>query len=122
LPYARFLTDLYGTVLVTSAETAQKNPGLARDFATALIAGTRYAVEHPDYAGQAIHAAVAADDPTVTAQVMTAMRPYVGDGRLDAARVMRGIAVLESAGMIKQDSLESEQLVAFNLMPEATVG
>jgi NitT/TauT family transport system substrate-binding protein len=57
LPYGDQMTDLYGNVVVARTDTDRD---LQRRFVRALHRGLRYAVDHPEEAGQIIHAAVAA--------------------------------------------------------------
>jgi NitT/TauT family transport system substrate-binding protein len=116
LPYARYLTDLYGSVLITTTALIRSNPDLVRRFSSALLRGVRYAVDNPDHAGKLVHAAVGTIDPGITAETMTLMKPYINGGGLTEARVMRGIAVLETAKLAKP-GLRPEQVVDFSLAP-----
>jgi NitT/TauT family transport system substrate-binding protein len=117
LPYSRYINDLYGTVIITTSQLADSRPDLVRDFVSALMQGTRYAVDHPAEAGKIIHAAVVADDADAAAETMTLMRPYVDTGALDEARVARALTVLEDATLVPAGSLQPDQLVRFDLGP-----
>jgi NitT/TauT family transport system substrate-binding protein len=118
LPYAKYLTDLYGSVLVTTTGLIRSNPDLVRRFSSALLRGVRYAVDNPDDAGRLVHAALPANDPAITAQTMALMKPYVSSGGLTETRVMRGIAVLETAGLARA-GLTPDRVVEFALTPAA---
>jgi NitT/TauT family transport system substrate-binding protein len=116
LPYAKYLTDLYGSVLITTTDLIRSNPDLVRRFSSALLRGVRYAVDNPDQAGRLLHAAVSTNDPAITAQTMTLMKPYITGGGLTPERVMRGIAVLETAGLAGA-GLTPDRVVDFSLTP-----
>jgi hypothetical protein len=60
------------------------------------------------------HSALAALDPDIVAQTMRLMRPYVDSGSLDEARVMRGISLLEAAGLVAT-GLTPDRVVDFSL-------
>jgi NitT/TauT family transport system substrate-binding protein len=116
LPYAKYLTDLYGSVLITTTELIRSNPDLVRRFSSALLRGVRYAVNNPDQAGRLLHKAVSTNDPDITAQTMTLMKPYITGAGLTPERVMRGIAVLETAGLATA-GLTPDRVVDFSLTP-----
>jgi NitT/TauT family transport system substrate-binding protein len=118
LPYARYLTDLYGSVLITTTSLIKSNPDLVKRFSSALLRGVRYSVDNPEQAGKLMHAAVSTADPGITADTMALMKPYINGGGLTEARVMRGIAVLESAGLAGA-GLTPERVVDFSLVPVA---
>jgi NitT/TauT family transport system substrate-binding protein len=116
LPYAKYLTDLYGSVLITTTDLIKSSPDLVRRFASALLRGVRYAVDNPDHAGKLMHAAVPTADAGITAGTMALMKPYVSGGGMRAERVMRGIAILESAGLAGA-GLTPDKVVDFSLAP-----
>jgi NitT/TauT family transport system substrate-binding protein len=116
LPYAKFLTDLYGSVLITTTDLIKSSPDLVRRFASALLRGVRYAVDNPEHAGKLMHAAVPTADADITADTMTLMKPYINGGGMTAERVMRGIAILESAGLANA-GLTPDKVVDFSLTP-----
>lgn len=124
LPYSTYISDLYGTVLVTPKALVEHDPDLVRRFTGALLRGLAYAIEHPDEAGQILHRAAPTQDPAVAAQEMTLMRPYALPARgasvgvLDPSRVARCIAVLQSLALIPP-GLTGEQLVRFDLLGAA---
>lgn len=118
LPYAKYLTDLYGSVLITTTALIRSKPELVRRFSSALLRGLRYAVDNPDQAGRLMHASVPTTDPGIAAQTMTLMRPHVTGGLMTETRVMRGIAVLETAGLANP-GLTPERVVDFSLTPAA---
>lgn len=116
LPYAKYLTDLYGSVLITTTDLIKSSPDLVRRFASALLRGVRYAVDNPDHAGKLMHAAVPTADAGITTDTMALMKPYINGGGISAERVMRGIAILESAGLAAV-GLSPERVVDFSLAP-----
>jgi NitT/TauT family transport system substrate-binding protein len=116
LPYDKYLTDLYGTVLVADKNLCDFFPGMVRNFATALIMGLHYGVAHPDEAAQIIKTAVPTTDLTAASETMKLMQPYVGTGALDPTGVMRGIASLEQVGSAPS-GLQPEKIVAIGAMP-----
>lgn len=118
LPYSDYLTDLYGTVIITTNDMITKKPDLVRNFSAAIVKGARYAVEHAEEAGQIIKGLVPATDQKAATEVMTLMKPYVKDGALDDGRVMRGIAVLTSLGLIPAGLTPDKLLAPTDLRPK----
>jgi len=116
LPYAKFLTDLYGSVLITTTDLIKSSPDLVRRFASALLRGVRYAVDNPDHAGKLMHAAVPTADAGITADTMALMKPYINGGGITAERAVRGIAILESAGLAPA-GLAPDKVVDFSMTP-----
>jgi NitT/TauT family transport system substrate-binding protein len=114
LPYSQYLTDLYGTVLITPTDLLTARADLVRRFTAALVKTVRYAVANPDEAGQLVHHRLPAIDAGIEAATMTLMRPYITEARLEPDRVMRGIALLEQA-QIAQSGLTPEQVVDFDI-------
>jgi NitT/TauT family transport system substrate-binding protein len=118
LPYSKYLTDLYGGVLITTTGLLNNNRGLVERFTSALVRTVRYAVDHPDEAGAIIHARLPVIKAEVVLGVLTLMKPYVGSALLDPVRVMRGIALLESAGLAMPGTMP-EQVVDFDVAKKA---
>lgn len=116
--YSKWITDLYGTVIVARGDIIHSNPDLVSRFMRAMWASVKYAVGHPEDAGTFTHAAVPAVDAKTMAATMGLMRPYVTVPTLDAAKVMRGIALLEQANLAPK-GLQPEQLVDFSFAPKA---
>jgi NitT/TauT family transport system substrate-binding protein len=119
LPYSDYLTDLYGNVLATSSATATGDPGLVARFRDAMLKGLRYAIDHPDEAGQTL----ARHQPTYQAEAAAAevrlTDPYVRTatiGAIEDRRVMQSIALLQAAGAIPS-GVTPEQVVTFALTP-----
>jgi NitT/TauT family transport system substrate-binding protein len=101
LPYSDYLTDLPGNALWTRADT---DPDLVVRFRDALLDGLRYAIAHPDEAGQILARFVETADPAAAAAELRLMAPYVGPepiGVIDPARTARAIAILQAAGAIE---------------------
>jgi NitT/TauT family transport system substrate-binding protein len=117
LPYDKYLTDLYGTVLIVDKNLCDFFPDMVKRFATALIKGLRYAVDHLGEASLIIKHAVPTTDVLAAAATMKLMQPYVGTGALDPTRVMRGIASLEQV-KLAPSGLQPEHIVAIAAMPK----
>jgi NitT/TauT family transport system substrate-binding protein len=117
IAYSKYLTDLYGTVLVADKNLCDFFPGMVKNFATGLLQGLHYAVAHPDEAAKLIKAAVPTTDLTAASQTMRLMQADISDGRLDPTKVMRGIAELEQTGLAPS-GLQPEQIVAIGAMPQ----
>jgi NitT/TauT family transport system substrate-binding protein len=124
LPYSQYISDLFGTVLVTPTKVADGNPDLVRRFTGALMRGLQYTIEHPDEAGRILHEAEPTQDPALAAKEIALMQPYVRPstgaqiGALDRARVARTIAVLQSLSLIPA-GLTADQLVRTDLLGNA---
>lgn len=123
LPYSDYLDDLYGNVLVTSSDLAAGQPDLVRRFSAALLRGLRYAVDHPEESARILHTAVATTDPETAAEELRLMKAYVGVslpnrplGSFDPVRVARGIALIQSLGLIPT-AFTPEHLVDFAAVP-----
>jgi NitT/TauT family transport system substrate-binding protein len=97
LRYGDVMSDLYGNVVVTRTNV---DNGLRRRFVRALTRGLRYAVDHPEEAGQIIHAAAPTTTAAGAAAELALLQPYVGSAAADPALVARSIALLQSVGMI----------------------
>jgi NitT/TauT family transport system substrate-binding protein len=107
LPYSDYIGDLPGNVLVTQAGLTARDPDLVRRFTLALMRGLAYAIAHPDEAGQILHQAQPTSDPITAAAELRLMDAYVTSastgvpvGALTGSRVARGIAILQSSGLI----------------------
>ncbi|HKT02978.1 MAG TPA: ABC transporter substrate-binding protein [Rugosimonospora sp.] len=118
LPYSKYLTDLYGTVLLATTSVLGSNPDLVQRFVGALIKSIRYAVDNPEEAGTLINAKLPLVKAATVTKTMTLMKPYVTSAALDQARVMRGIALLETAGLA-QAGLTPETVVNFDMAAKA---
>jgi NitT/TauT family transport system substrate-binding protein len=118
LPYSDFMTDLYGNVLVTSADLVARNPDLVSRFATALLRGLKYSIDNPEQAAAMLHSAVPGTDPAVAADEVRLMRAYVGAplGVFNPGRVARGIATIQGLGLIPA-GYDPAQLVDFAAVP-----
>ncbi|MDG4795126.1 ABC transporter substrate-binding protein [Micromonospora sp. WMMD1082] len=108
LPFGDYVTDLHGSAIGVTDQTAQTRPDVVRRFNSALIQGLRYAIEHPDEAGEIYATQPETKGQPASAAVaeLTTMKGYVQGngqvpiGRFDQARVARNIAILRGAGEI----------------------
>jgi len=125
LPYSDHLGDLYGNSLVTAAKLAKDNPDLVKRFATALLKGLQYAVDHPKEAAEILVKSQPTQKVEPAAAELELMAAYVRSsgagaavGALDSQRVARSIAILQGAGAIPA-GVTPEQIVNFDLVPKA---
>jgi NitT/TauT family transport system substrate-binding protein len=122
LPYSRYLTDMYGDVLVTSTKLVQQKPDLVRKFTAALLSSLRYAVDNPTEAGQILHSHVPAQDARTAAAELTLMKQYVDSGSgtrlgvLERRRIASDIALLAGADAIPT-GLTPDRLADFGVAP-----
>lgn len=122
LPYSDVLTDLYGNVVVTTADLARRNPDLARRFTTALMQGLRYAVDHPEEAARILHRYQPNTDIPTAAAELELMRAYtpiaqpgLPAGAFDPIRVARSVAAVQAAGLIPK-GVDPASFVDFAIM------
>lgn len=125
LPYANFMTDPYGSVLITTTKEIQDNPDLVKRFTAALVKGLEYTVNNPDEAGDILHAAVPAQDAKTAAKEISLMKQYTlgtdsGQpvGSFDQSRVARAIASLQSLNLYGP-GLTPDKVIAFDYTPKA---
>ncbi|WP_433047894.1 ABC transporter substrate-binding protein [Dactylosporangium sp. CS-033363] len=122
LPYSKYLGDLYGNGLITTAKIAKENPDLAKRFRDAALKGLQYTIEHPDEAAQILKKAQPAADVTAAVGEITLMKPYVtsgsGLGVMEQERVARAIATLQASELIPA-GLTPDSVVDFSLTPKA---
>jgi len=125
LPISKYITDLYGTVIVTTTKLIHDNPDLVRRFVGAMWKGIQYAVNHTDgdgkdprNAGALLHQAVPADDAGIMRDTMKLMKNYATSPQLEPGRVARGIALLETAQMA-DSGLQPDQVVDFSFAKTA---
>jgi NitT/TauT family transport system substrate-binding protein len=121
MPYSQYLSDLFGNAIITSPETISTKHDLVQRFVGAAMKGLQYTVDHPDEAAAILHTA----EPTAPAPAaigeINAMKPYVAPangapiGHFDQARVERGIAVLQGAGLIPA-GLTPDKVVDFSFI------
>ena len=126
LPYSDYLTDLYGTVLITSNTLLEQDPDLVRRFTGALMKGLQYAVEHPQEAGQILHQHDAKQDPATAARELEVMKPYTVPpagrpyGSMDQTQVARSLALLQNLPELRNLTVPvntPQELVAFEVVP-----
>lgn len=122
LPYSDYLTDPYGNALAVSSGTARDKPDLVRRFRDAMLRGLTYAMDHPDEAGDIFARHVKGYPAQVAAEETALLAPYVHSadggplGGIDASRVARGVALLQSAGVIS-GPIAPDEVVSFGLTP-----
>jgi NitT/TauT family transport system substrate-binding protein len=97
LAYGDTMSDLYGNVVVTRQDVDRD---LQRRFTRALFRGLKYAVEHPDEAGQIIHKAAPVTAAEGAAAELRLLQPYVTSPVADPNLVARSVALMQGMGMI----------------------
>jgi NitT/TauT family transport system substrate-binding protein len=97
LAYSDYMSDLYGNVVVTRQDVDRD---LQRRFTRALFRGLRYAVDHPDEAGQIIHKAAPVTSADGAAAELRLLQPYLGSPQASPELVVRSVALLQGMGMI----------------------
>jgi NitT/TauT family transport system substrate-binding protein len=124
LPYGELLPDLYGNMLVTTKDLADRDPELVRRFRDALLKGLRYSIGHPDEAGQILRKYQPTQNSDVAAAEMQLMTSYCMPngfggplGTVDQGRIGTIIQLLEQAQAIPAGSLRPADLVNFGLVP-----
>jgi NitT/TauT family transport system substrate-binding protein len=118
LAYGDYMSDLYGNVVVTRDDV---DKGLQHRFVRALLRGLRYAVDHPEEAGQIIHAAAPTTPATGAAAELRLLKPYVGSAQATPELVARSVALLQGIGMIP-GPIPPEKIFDFSVAPSATPG
>lgn len=116
LPYSDFMTDLYGNVVVTTRDVDRD---LQRRFVRALNRGLRYAVDHPDEAGEILHAAVPTTAAAAAGAEVALMKGYAGSPVADPALVARSIALMQSVGLVPAGSIDPGVVFDFDIAAQA---
>jgi NitT/TauT family transport system substrate-binding protein len=121
MPYSQYLSDLFGNAIITAPETIATKHDLVQRFVNACMKGLQYTVDHPEEAANILHTA----EPTAAVPAaigeITAEKPYVPPangapiGHFDQARVERGLAVLQGAGLIPA-GLTPDKVVDFSFI------
>ena len=118
LPFGDLLPELYGTVLMTSKNLANKNPDQVRRFSKALLRGLVYAAAHPAEAAEILASYQPTQNKTVAQREVELLAPYVGTGdkvgTIDRERVAKSMKILAAA--IKKP-MAPEDFVSFDLVP-----
>jgi NitT/TauT family transport system substrate-binding protein len=121
LPYSQYMTDLYGNVLVTPTALTKSDPGLVKRFNKAYMKSLAASIADPTGTGTILAKYVPTQKPAVATAEVQLMKPYCGDtnelGGMDQGRVSRGIALIQSVGLIDA-SFDPEKLVDFGLLPQ----
>lgn len=117
LPYSRYITDLYGNVVVAKNSLIKSNPDLVHRFVGAILQGLAFMLANPVAAGAMVHSMFPIQHPVLAAAEITAMTPYCTGlnggplGGLDPIRVARGIAIIQGSAQIGS-GLSPELVVA----------
>ncbi|MEE6259502.1 ABC transporter substrate-binding protein [Plantactinospora sonchi] len=123
LPFTDYLTDLHGSAVGVSADTARNKPDVVRRFNTALLRGLAYSIEHPDESGQIYASQKETQGQKVESAVaeLKGMAGYVQGiastpvGQFDLGRIARNIAILQGAGAIPT-SIQPTDIVSPDLI------
>jgi NitT/TauT family transport system substrate-binding protein len=123
LPFSDQLVDLYGNGLGVRKKMITDDPDKAKRFNAAMLKGLRYALDHPDEAGQ-IYAKYQKTQPEpVAAAEMKLMVPYATTGSdpigsLDEQKVTRNIASLQGGGAIPA-TINPRDVINFDYVPRS---
>lgn len=121
MPYSQYLSDLFGNAIITTPETIASKRDLVQRFVNACMKGLRYTVDHPEEAANILHTAEPTSAVPAAIGEITAMKPYVSPangapvGHFDQARVERGLAVLQGAGLMPA-GLTPDKVVDFSFV------
>jgi NitT/TauT family transport system substrate-binding protein len=121
MPYSQYLSDLFGNAIITTPETIATKRDLVQRFVGAAMKGLQYTVNNPAEAADILHTAVPTAVVPAAVGEITAMKPYVTPangapiGHFDPARVERGLAVLQGAGLIPA-GLTPDKVVDFSFI------
>jgi NitT/TauT family transport system substrate-binding protein len=121
LPYSTYLTDLYGSVIVTKKELIDTNPDLVHRFTGAILKGLDYTMKNPQEAAELLKKTIPTTDvPSAVATIKTIV-PYVGAdqsgslGAFDQGKVARGTALLQGLGLFPS-GFAPEKAVDFSIV------
>jgi NitT/TauT family transport system substrate-binding protein len=123
-PYGDYLSDLYGTVLITHADLIKENPDLVKRFNGALMRGLKYAVENPKEAGEILNGYDATQNVDLSSNELNIVKPYcltsggVPVGHFDYPRMAKNIAVLQGLGLMPP-GLTPEQASDTSFLPKS---
>jgi len=115
LPYGDHMTDMYGAVLVARDDV---DADVKRRFARALHRGLRYAVDHPDEAGQIINRVAPSTKAEGAAAELRLLKPYVGSPKATPELVARSIALMEGIGAISS-LVQPEKVFDFSVVTDS---
>jgi NitT/TauT family transport system substrate-binding protein len=122
LPYSKYVVDLYGNVLVTTAKRANERPDLVRSFVAAYMEGVQYAVDHPAEAAAILGKEVPSQDKAVAQAEIEGLKSYVanpdGLGVMTPLRVKKGIELMQGVQQIPENDLAPEDFVDFSVFGE----
>jgi NitT/TauT family transport system substrate-binding protein len=121
MPYSQYLSDLFGNAIITTPETIATKRDLVQRFVGAAMKGLQYTVDNPTEAATIMHQAQPTALIPAAVGEITAEKPYVAPangapiGHFDQARVERGIAVLQGAGLMPA-GLTPDKVVDFSFI------
>ena len=121
MPYSQYLSDLFGNAIITTPETIATKHDLVQRFVGAAMKGLQYTVDNPAEAADILHTAQPTAAVPAAVGEITAMKAYVTPangapiGHFDQARVERGLAVLQGAGLIPA-GLTPDKVVDFSFI------
>jgi NitT/TauT family transport system substrate-binding protein len=123
LAYSDYMTDLYGNVLVAPTSLINSNPDLVRRFNRAYLKSLANSTADPEGSAAALHKDVSTVVEAPAVAEVKLMAPYVGEanqiGSMDTAKVARGIALIQSTGLIPA-GFDPNKMVAFDFVPKGS--
>jgi NitT/TauT family transport system substrate-binding protein len=120
-PYSRYLPDLFGNAVITTASLGTGKPDLVKRFREAMRKALIYTVAHPDEAAALLHREQPETVAAVASQEITLMTPSVTAegqdqiGVINRNRMNRAITSLRDAGLLGS-TLKPEDVVDFDVM------
>jgi len=122
LPYSAYLTDLYGSVIVTTQKLIETNPDLVRRYTGAIMKGLDYTIKNPEESAELLKKTIPTTDVPTAVTTIKTLIPYVGTGQsgplgaFDQGKVARGTALLQGLGMFSS-GFAPEKAVDFSIVP-----
>jgi len=121
-PFSKYLPDLFGNAVFTTAAIATSKPDLVKRFREAMRKALVYTIQHPDEAATLLHQRHPETVAAVASQEITLMTPAVlaqGQdkiGSISRTRMAGAISSLREAGVLGS-ALKPEDVVDFDVMP-----
>ncbi|MCA2212196.1 ABC transporter substrate-binding protein [Jidongwangia harbinensis] len=122
MPYSTYLSDLFGNAIIAKPALIASNRDLVKRFTSAALKGLQDAVDNPEEAATILNRAEPTAAVPAAVGELKAMKPYVAPpggaplGHIDEQRVARGIAVLQSAGLMPP-GMSPDKVVDFGFVP-----
>ncbi len=107
-PYADYLPDLYGNLIMARTEMIEEQPEVVERFVAALMRGLEYSINNPEETGAILEGVMPEQNGDVAAGEVVIMGPYVSPdgfsgpiGSIDPAKLAVIISQLDEAGALE---------------------